>query len=371
MRMILLPPEDLTQTLGALYTFRHKIRELILLGGHRGEEKKRIDRYANKLRRYAKRERLHWQEIKSLPFKECDPASYVRLRERYASDDTPVTILAADATASTILAASKAFADIAAILTYDAYDNRLSLFENDSLRHFEADPMDLNTYCSMLGYTIETSREKADFSEEEQDAVRYLFSREQEFSRIRMKLMHEKSITEDDSGIVQALKRLKIIRDGRIVDQYAKNRLAGSLFEEYIFGLCQEMGFDEVRMGCRIDFSFKEKLRQPVKNEFDILFIEKNRIGTVECKYTQSSFNARKFLYQYDTVMDYFGRTARAILLNLNKEENPDSRTKEYMHTVLSRSRFGNVRILATSRFDESRFKNLLRWAGEEGVNLY
>jgi hypothetical protein len=368
LRLVILLGEDPAQILGAIYTFRNKIEEIVLLADATAEEQRRAMRFRNALTGFAKRERLPWRmTVKTI--RDTDEESLTSLYETITADG-PAALLAADAPVAPLLLLAPRFMHEGAVIAYDAYDNRLSLIERNRTEHFEADRMDIETYCAMLGYVLESELPEKRFRHDRENVLA-VFADESRFIQVRRALLNPKRHGDFDfdafDDVIKPLERMGLVKNRRLVDEAAKRRLQGQLFEEYIYWLCKEEGFDDIRLGCVIDFMPGERENSKrVTNEFDILFIEGNRIGTIECKYVYR-LDGQRYLMHYDAVTDYFGRTARALIVNVYQREKPRPADANFRPGLLRRARLGNVRIYSDIHFDPIRFKNHLRWTQPDG----
>jgi hypothetical protein len=124
--------------------------------------------------------------------------------------------------------------------------------------------------------------------------------------------------------------------------------LEGTLFEEYVFWICEEMGFDDIVMGAKIDLDQGDEPNQQnrIMNEFDILMTKDNRIHTIECKMVRH-LDGLEFIYKYDGLIDIFGNGTRAIILNIaNKEMKNYKNTKvseNFRPSAIRRARMGDI----------------------------
>lgn len=353
--LYLLPPDDNAQVLGALFTLQDRIENLVILSDGNQTEIRRLDRLAKSLQSYAKKRKLKWHIVR----RHFSPQASTKAPP---IDGDHAALLAAATESTTLLSWLKNAGDID-VYAYDAWEDRLVRFHRDGAKPVKTRSMNLNDFCDMLGYAILDSKEEPE-NEKTIRARAKLFENETTFSAARKALLDNGAIPPDAEGpVTEALRDLGIVDRYGFLMEGARVRLQGGLFEEYVYTLCQKAGFDDAALGCKIDFT--PTLPDPhahVVNEFDVLLMHRNRVATVECKYVHR-LDGLGFLYKYDAVVDYFGQTARALILNVShRPRHPENRGENFTDAVLRRSLLGNVRILSDTRFDRVKFLNMLEW---------
>jgi len=361
-RLVVLLGEDIAQSLGAIYTLRYEIREIVLLADSSEEEQRRAIRFKKNLQHFSKLLKLNWS-VNTMTIHETDSESIYRLFQRVTNDDMQVIFFSSDANAApTIILGSFFLRNHKPVLSYDAYDNTICKIERGKVTTSSAEKMDIMTYCSMLGYEIIEYVDEKEFSKD-RESLHKLFENEDRFQKVRRALLNN---TKDFpyshyNDILKLLNNIQILKNGKFIDEASIRRLQGQLFEEYVYWQCKEAGFDDVKLGCKIDFLAHSKDQSHVINEFDVLFIENNRIGTVECKYVHR-LDGLSFVYKYDAIVDYFGRTARALIVNIYQREKKKGQEENFYNSVLKRARLGNVRVYTDIDFDPIQFKMHLKW---------
>jgi len=363
MHLIVLPAEDLTQTAAPIHHLRERIGRLTLLTGNDRAEQRRARRYADALGRFAESRGLTWRvDVETL--EEGSREGVDRLAANHGGDAS-VAFLSVGAPWATLLLA-RAFGETTPFYTFDAFDNRLVTIRGGQSRFEEAERMDLAAYCGLLGYEILERKERTRVLAEA-SLLEALFKEQGPFQKVRRQLIHHgHASSTSHTHILETLEKLGIVKHGKLVEGM-KNRLQGDLFEEYVYHICQRQGYDDIALGCRILFNPEENdPHRHVANEFDILFIDDNRIGTVECKYVHR-LDGENFLYKYDAVIDYFGRTARALIVNITqRERKKEQRGPNFTLSMLRRSQLGNVRIYHDTLFNYAKFTAHLRAIDEE-----
>jgi hypothetical protein len=362
MRLVVLIGEDIAQSIGAIYTLRDEIREIVLLSNNNEEEKRQAFRFKRNLQYFSKKFGLNWS-VTTETFYETAIESIHNLYKKVTKDGMKVIFFSSDANAApTIVLGSFFLQNRATLLSYDAYDNTIFKIEKGRVTTKSADKMDIETYCSMLGYEIVEYIDEKEFIKD-REGVCKLFEKEKRFQEVRRALLNgSKDFPYNHyEDIMKLLNQIDILEDNRLKYEHNKRRLQGQLFEEYVYWQCKEAGFEDVKLGCKIDFLAHSKEQSHVINEFDVLFIENNRIGTVECKYVHR-LDGLLFVYKYDAVVDYFGRTARALIVNIYQREKRKGQEENFYNSVLKRARLGNVRVYTDKVFDPAQFKKHLSW---------
>jgi hypothetical protein len=246
------------------------------------------------------------------------------------------------------------------VAAYDAYENILTFVTPEKMRSFKARPMDLATYCAMLGYRIESSRPEGELAPP--GVLAELFGPLQSaFVRVRRTLLNGEIPQRSDRKVLELLESIGILENGRLGGEGAANRLSGGLFEEHIYWLCKAFGFDDLAIGCVIDWfpNIRGEAVHP-RQEFDILFMHDNRIGTIECKFSHR-IDGWHYLLKYDTIIDYFGYTSRALIVNMTQRPKHKKRKENFPPHIVLRSYLGNVRIYHDLFFQKQRFLKSLK----------
>jgi hypothetical protein len=361
-RLVTLLGEDLAQSLGALYTLRQEIREILLLVNHDKEEQQRGERFKQNLQNFGRTKGLKWR-VMMITIHKSDIDDLKQLYQMMIEDEKETIFFPSDATtAPTLILSSFFLQDGRGVLSYDAYENQICHIEKGTITTYKADLMSIATYCAMLGYEIVDTIEEKQFIHDKESVIQ-LFKHESRFQKVRRALLNNDNDFpyKHYGDIMKILHQIGILKSNQFTHESARRRLQGQLFEEYVYWHCKEAGFDDVLLGCKIDFSPNSEEKSHVFNEFDILFIDDNRIGTVECKYVHR-LDGLAFVYKYDAIIDYFGRTARALIVNIYQREKKRGREENFYGSVLRRARLGNVRVYTDQIFDPTRFQTHLLW---------
>ena len=360
MRLVVLLGEDFSQSIGAIYSLRDEIEEILIVGDKDEEEQKRAARFRNGLHYFSKLFDLKWK-IKNESIDDRDIKNIYEFFEKISGKNQKIALLVSNTNSTpTILLSSIFLKNQKTVFSYDAYDNIISEIKSGKVADKNGKNMDIATYCAMLGYEIVDFIDEREFKKDK-DIVKKLFEDEFRFQKVRRALLNNNRDFpfENYKDILRLLEKMGIVKGSQIKDEYCKNRLQGRLFEEYIYWQCKDEGFDDIKLGCKIDFFPNSE--NGVINEFDVLAIKDNRIKTVECKYVHY-LDTLSFVYKYDAVVDYFGRASKALIVNIFQKRG-SSNFKNYVNdSTLMRAKLGNVRVYADKKFDQFKLKNHLKW---------
>lgn len=259
--------------------------------------------------------------------------------------------------------------EFGSVITYDLLDNEYHLIQGTDLTTKQLEhSMDLEDYLLMMDNTILEQMTKEELTPRKPHILS-LFNEYARFAKVRKALVQNDKNFEYGlyRSVLDTLKALKIVDQNDCLIPSMTMNLQGELFEEYVYWLCEPLGFDDIRLGVKVDFdqiSGESELHHRITNEFDILMIKDNRIFTVECKLS-NNLEGLALVYKYDTIMDYFGKDAKAILLNIStKEKSPYLNTKRssiFNEASLRRAIMSKMHVYHESQLDPIKFTNLVK----------
>jgi len=230
--------------------------------------------------------------------------------------------------------------------------------------------IDLESYVTLLNYKI-VAKEKYSYLKSRRDYIEQLYKDEFAFQEVRDILVHPKRGVRLHKkrylNILNTLQSLGILDRDKNYIPSKQLELQGDLFEEYIYWLCYEIGFDDIAMGVKIDFddTYKEpETNRRVYNEFDILMTYNNRIYTIECKFVKN-LQGLDFVYKYDAIIDYFGKASKAIIANISPHEKQEyigmKTSSNFRHSTLRRALMSGIAVYHESKVDRAKFKKFVR----------
>lgn len=372
MTLVTLAGDDLNYLTPIIYEFKEKITNHILVYDdalHKLHKAKQLQNGLERLKnKYSLNCKLH-----AIRIDEDSKNDMMRVFMQIKMIENDVSSIFLHSTegyaALALILSNLVLNELGSVLTYDLLDNEYHLIQGTTLitKPIE-NSMDLEDYLLMMNNTLLEQKTKEHLLERK-PYIQSLFSDYSHFAKVKKALVEQDS-TFDYSyhrNIMDNLHALGIVDDKHIFLPSMQMSLQGELFEEYIFLLCEPLGFDDIGLGVKIDFDQIQKPDNPshrIKNEFDILMIKENRIFTIECKLS-NNLEGLSLIYKYDTIMDYFGKDAKAILLNIsNKEKSPYLNTKRssiFNEASLRRAIMSKMHVYHESRLDPIKFTNLVK----------
>ena len=255
------------------------------------------------------------------------------------------------------------------VISYDLLDNTYNLIEGQNLKTIQIrHSMNLDEHLLMMNYTILAQQRKEDLLSSK-SAVISLFTEYARFTKVKNALVKQDKDFDFSlySTVLENLKTLNFIDENNQLVPSMKMYMQGNLLEEYVFWLCEPLGFDDIRLGVKIDFdqiNDRSEQAEHIMNEFDILMMKNNRIFTIECKLS-NNLEGLELVYKYDTIMDYFGAETKAILLNIsNKKKKPYLNSKRsiiFNRSSLRRALTANMHVYHENHLDSIKFTNIVK----------
>ena len=370
MRMVSIIGDDISQLVPVMYAYRRECREHWLVCDRADVDQAR--RLARGMARFANQYQLDWQ-VTIRTIDAADPAAGAADAASALGAMGDVWFHATDAPAMFALIFGRRIAgEGGRILSYDHETNTLcrldasgEAVETSPLR----DSLNLHDFLTLLNYRITSRSTRSDLAPR-REQVEALYRHASRFRKLRYALLHPDQRPHFSFApyrdLLAILSNLGIVRGERLIPSRQKE-LSGDLFEEHVFWAVEGLGVDDIALGVKIDFddpTDESTAQYRVYNEFDILLMHANRIYTIECKFS-THLDGLKLVYKYDAIIDYFGRAARAILLNISsKPKEPYlgmHRSANFPHSTLRRARRSNIHIHHVSRFDPEKFQTVAR----------
>lgn len=184
------------------------------------------------------------------------------------------------------------------------------------------------------------------------------------FQKFRKLVMRDRKPDEADGRfepIVRALWQLGVAtRKGRALDT---NYILGELFEEQIYHLVSELGFDDVLCGVKVHFDTVDDTA--VQNEFDVLMIKNNHLHIVECKF-RDRVDGEYLIYKYDALLDRMDRDGKVMIVNVASTEAKDAlRRGKRIHQnfergALHRAQLNNILIYYEPTLDVPKLRQMM-----------
>lgn len=211
------------------------------------------------------------------------------------------------------------------LVAFNPYENEYNIisahgFKNHRLKR----PLSIRDYVESLGYSI---KEKQNKPIRDKEAIFSLFKPFASFQNIRSTLLTTKKIRFDaQKSMHKTLHALGIIDEtGYLID---RNYLQGGLFEEYIYWIATEMGFDDVMISTEIIFDGVQSEGTLIHNEFDLLAFKNNRLYLFECKFTKQ-FELDDLIYKYMALKEHIKNDSKGIIITVNPKMSANIQTAD------------------------------------------
>ena len=303
-----------TTLLNLVNEFAGEIERVVLIFDDTIASTKNLARHQNSLERYKNKYGHNYIIDTAMVIDEDNSLKLDAILSLAASYDR-VMIDITDALGSTAAyLGSRVVDDKVSLIAFNAYENEYNVissqgFENKKLR----ETLTIADYVTSLGYEIVEHKSKIVRKKVD---ILYLFQQFASFQNTRAALIKSGNISYNrDLGVHQALHRLKIIdQHGNLTD---RNYLQGGLFEDYIYWIVSELGFDDVLSSAEIRFDRDTRLGTVINNEFDLLAFKNNRLYLFECKFTKN-FTLDDLIYKYMALKEHIKNDSKGIIITVN-----------------------------------------------------
>ena len=374
MTLVSIVGDDISRIVPLLYAYKDQIQNHILLCDDDPSNYERAKSLQKGMQRFSAKHRLGW-ETTIISANEDSDADIKRIaKEQFANKEELWLNVTDGYPAITIVLSDLVRKEGGKVFAYDHFDNDLHVIKADGNMTTEklASKMDIESYLTLLNYTIISKTEKSDIAKRK-SAILKLYQKESLFKRVRQALVAKSLGQPNDfdlsmsKDMLTTLYSLGILDDNLNLIPSKQKELQGDLYEEYIFWLCESLNPDDILMGVKIDFDDEKYEPHPhnrVTNEFDILMMHNNRIYTVECKFSKE-LDGLEFVYKYDAIIDYFGGASKAIIANISskpKEPYLGSKTSSnFRPSTLRRGRMAGIAVYHESQMNAIKFQNLVK----------
>ncbi|MEA1953569.1 MAG: DUF1887 family CARF protein [Campylobacterota bacterium] len=374
MTLLSIVGEDISRIIPVLYAYKNKIKQHVLLCDDDPSNHERAKTLQRGMQKFSAKHSLGWY-TKVIITDEDSAADIKEVAQKQFSHENELWLNATDGyPAITILLSEMVRKEGGKVLSYDHFDNDLHIIEPDGTMKCKQlkSCIDVENYLLMLNYKIKKISKRKQLVTRKKSVIK-LFKKERDFKKVRKSVVQEylghntKLKKNHFPEIFSELKKLGILKSDGTIKKSQIKTIQGDLLEEYIFWLTDEVGFDDMALGVQIDFDNASKEPQPqrrVVNEFDILMTHKNRLYTIECKF-KNEMDGLGMIYKYETIINYFGRAAKAMVLNISKgDKEPylDTKTSpNFAHSALRRARMSGIGIYHESSVDTIKLQNYIR----------
>lgn len=369
MILITLLGDDLSILTPIIYEFKDQITHHIIVHDDASDDSRRAIQLRNGLARFSGKKAFKF-ETTLVALDEDSKNDIVRLYHTVrATYEGEIVLHSTQGFASFALILSNlVLADGGKVVTYDARDNELNTIEGTTITRSKlTSRLGVKDYLSLLNYEV-LDAERHLYLLKRKERVLNLFKDHNRFLLLRNALTKDDNYFDYDShgDMLDILSSLEIVDENQRLIPSEKMILEGTLFEEYVFWLCEKMGFDDIALGVKIDFDQGNETKQQnrVMNEFDILMTHNNRMYTVECKMVRL-LDGLEYVYKYDGLVDILGYGSKAILLNVSKQEmeayQSTKISKNFRPSAIRRARMNDIEIYHDTHINPIIFSNLLR----------
>lgn len=369
MILITLLGDDLSILTPVIYEFKDQITHHVIVHDDAPDDARRAVQLRNGLKRFNDTKTFIFEST-LIALDEDNKNDIVRLYHTiHARHEGKIVLHSTEGFASFALILSNlVLADSGTVVTYDARDNELNTIEGNSISKSKLiSKLSVKDYLSILNYEVLES-ERHLYLLKRKKYVMKLFENHDRFLMLRNALAQEDTHFNYDAhmDLLDILYTLGIVDESQHLIPSEKMTLEGTLFEEYVFWLCENMGFDDIALGVKIDFDQGHETKQHnrIMNEFDILMTHNNRIHTVECKMVRL-LDGLEYVYKYDGLIDILGYGSKAVLLNVSKQEMETYQatkiSKNFRPSAIRRARMSDIEIYHDTHVNPIVFSNLLR----------
>ena len=370
MRLISTIGEDISQLIPVIYHYRDRTTEHILVCDR--EDLQQATRLKHGMQRFVENYQLSWKvTIVSIDASDMS-GSATGFEERFGGfEDCTIN------TSSLLPILGELLGEIVlagggSVVNYDIYSNKLYFLEPNSHSvtcHEMGSALTLRAFLTLLDYTIVSQSTKKKLHHRKTHILA-LYKNPARFRKLRYALLYPEQNSNFQfhsyKDLLHVLEQLQVV-DGDTLIRSQQKVLSGDIFEEYVFWLCEALGFDDIALGVQIDFDCKRQepnTNYRIHNEFDILLMKDNRISTVECKYS-SHLDGLELVYKYDAIIDYFGSSTKAIILNISsKPKQPYlgmKRSQNFSYSTLRRARHSSIYVYHESVLDVKKFQQRVK----------
>lgn len=247
------------------------------------------------------------------------------------------------------------------VIAYDKEDNSYNTVTQNGFSNQKIENnMHLEDFLILMGEELISESPKEKILEHKEE-LELLFGDPKRMFKVRFLLKHRKTkeLKKRYSKIMEALKTLDIVDENDQIKGHGFVHF-GILFEEFVYLQLKDFEFDDIKVGAKIRFD-KYQVEQnniEVSNEFDILIINENKIGFIECKIGDSS-DPLSTIYKSDSIMEYFGQNASSMIVNIERDKTPHLKNskKNFGRSLLYRAETNKVTVYNAFDFSKPAFR--------------
>lgn len=249
------------------------------------------------------------------------------------------------------------------VLAYDNDDNTYNLITKNGFTNEKIEnSMNIEDFLTLMGEEIIEEKSKKDIFKN-QEVLLKLFSDMPRVFNVRylLKQGKTKELKARYPKILYPLKKLNIVDNDYKIKGYNAFVKFGYLFEDFVYLNLEPFEFDDIKVGVKIKFDEMQVSKRDIEvtNEFDILIINENKIGFIECKMGDSS-DPLSTIYKSDSIMEYFGESASSLIVNLQRDTTPHKKNskKNFSPSLILRAKSKKVNIFNSFELGKHKFRD-------------
>jgi len=249
------------------------------------------------------------------------------------------------------------------VLAYDNEENTYNLitqngFTNEKIQN----SMNIEDFLTLMGEEIIEEKSQKDIIQNQEPLLK-LFGDIPRLFNIRYLLKQQKTeeLKARYSKLLEPLKELDIVDDSYYIKGHNGFVKFGYLFEDFVYLNLEPFEFDDIKVGVKIKFDEMQVSKRDITvvNEFDILIINENKIGFIECKMGDSS-DPLSTVYKSDSIMEYFGESASSLIVNIQRDATPHKKNskKNFSPSLILRAKTKKVNIFNSFELGKHKFRD-------------
>lgn len=220
------------------------------------------------------------------------------------------------------------------LISFNPYDNEYNVIDKTGFKNFPIKhKVSIVDFLESYGYEVRLKRDTK-WIDAHKEEIYTIFAHYKHYREIR----YAQSLKgHEHNQLYTVFQKLHIFdENGHLKD---KGYLEGGLFEDYIYLIVKELGFDDVLVGAEIIFDRIKETNTLLNNEFDILAFKNNRLYLFECKFTKS-FVLNDLIYKYMALKEYIKNDSKGVIITYNPKIAPHEKQPPEEHAIkLSRKK--------------------------------
>lgn len=306
-----------TALLNLVNEFKAEIKNIILVFDTSTASQKNIAQYAKMLQHFKEKYGLAYTLSTEHIIDEDDVAKIDALLSIIKNYPDAYLNLSHALGSTSAYIGSKIHAFHFKLISFNPYDNEYNVIDQQGFKNYPiTHKVGMIDFLESYGYEVRLKRD-TQWIEKHKEDIFTVFSHYKQYREMRTlpSLQGYEHYT-----LYPVLQRLNIFDDDGTLQN--KGYLEGGLFEDYVYLIVKELGFDDVLVGAEIIFDKVHETHTLINNEFDILAFKNNRLYLFECKFTKS-FVLNDLIYKYMALKEYMKNDSKGIIITYNPKINP------------------------------------------------